>query len=368
MVIEDLTLMFTRGVGSRTIAHLIDIFGSAAAVLSASLDELVERAELRPDVAMNILKRECLPQAYSEVEYCHRHNIHILSATDADYPMLLRETPDRPHVLFVQGNIKALSGNMLAMVGTRRMSASGQTVCKHLVEDLSQSVNDLCVVSGLAYGVDAACHRAALLYGANTVGVIASALPSITPAPHRALANDIIEHGGAIVSELHSNTHQNGSLFIARNRIIAGMCGGTLVVESPASGGSLSTADIADSYGRVVMAVPGRLTDVTSFGSNNLIRSGKARLVLTASDIIEDMGWNCASKIVAEESPSVSRVDTLVPNERVVYDIIASNTTTTFVELMNNTQFSIGELSMILMNLELNGFVRVLPGQRYEII
>ena len=370
MTLADLILIHIRGVGSRTVAHLVNIFGSADAVLSASVDELIERAELRPDVAKLILSADVRVMASQQMEYCHRNNIEMLAATDASYPELLRETPDRPHVLFVQGNIDALSGHTLAMVGTREMTPSGATVCNRLVEGLCQSVDDLCIVSGLAYGVDAASHRAALTYGATTVAVLASVLPNVSPAPHRALANEIIAKGGAIVSELHTNTRQNGTYFVARNRIIAGMSCGTLVVESPASGGSLITADIADSYGRTVMAAPGRLTDVASVGTNNLIRSGKARLVLTASDIIDDLGWNSSLRVArhGQNISPCSRVDELSERHRLVYDIIAASTTTSFVELLNRSQLSIGELSMVVMDLELHGVIRSLPGQRYEII
>ena len=370
MTVADLILILIRGVGSRTVAHLVNTFGSAEAVLSASVDDLVERAELRPDVAKLILSNDVRGAACEQIAYCKRNNIEILAATDANYPALLRETPDRPHVLFVQGNIEALSANTLAMVGTREMTPSGATVCNRLVEGLSQSVDNLCIVSGLAYGVDAASHRAALSHGVNTVAVLASVLPNITPAPHRALANDIIAKGGAIVSELHTNIRQNGTYFVARNRIVAGLSYGTLVVESPASGGSLITADIADSYGRMVMAVPGRLTDVSSFGTNNLIRSGKARLVLTASDIIDDLGWSATSQVESPQHgvPPRSKVDDLSPGHRAVYDIIAATTTASFVELLNKSHLSIGELSMIVMDLELHGVIRLLPGQRYEII
>ena len=366
MTVDDLTLLLTRGVGSRTIVHLLDIFGTAEAIMAASADELVMRGELRPDVAQRIASREASSQAYKEVDYCYRHNIATLAATDSDYPEYLREVPDRPHVLFVQGNVRALSKPMISMVGTRDMSPSGQVACNRLIEGISLSRKDACIVSGLAYGIDAACHRAAITYGLSTVAVIASALPEVTPAPHRALANDIIKHGGAIVSELHSQSRQNGSLFIARNRIIAGLSLGTVVVESPASGGSLATADIADSYGRMVMAVPGRLTDVSSFGSNNLIRSGKARLVLTASDIIDDMGWTPSVSLPTSETKGEEECVQLTDNERKVYDVISGAVVVSLVELLNQTKLTIGDLSMVIVGLELKGLVRTLPGQRYE--
>jgi DNA processing protein len=367
MTIEDLSLLFTRGLGSRSIYNLIETFGSAEAVVAASHDDLVWRAGLRPDVAERIVRKEGLSLAKEESLYARRHHLAMISATDPEYPVSLKAVQDRPHVLFVRGNVDALSLPSLAMVGTREMSPAGQNVCNRLVEGLSKSVPNLCIVSGLAYGVDSACHRAAISYNLKTVAVVASVLPDVTPAPHRALAEDIVRNGGAIVSELHSQTHQNGSLFIARNRIIAGIAHGTLVVESPASGGSLATADIADSYGRVVMAVPGRMTDVSSFGCNNLIRTGRARLVLTASDIIEDVGFETSAHASRNvEVPTSVDFTMLAPKDRVVYEIIASNEVTTFTEVLNRSKLSIGDVTMTIMSLELQGLVRTLPGQRYE--
>ena len=368
MTIDDLALIFTRGVGSRTIAHLIDIFGSAEAVYLASKEELIMRAELRPEVADRIAKREGFVLAYREVDYCRRHAIRAIAATDDEYPETLRATSDRPHVLFVRGNVDALSRRLLSMVGTRNMSPGAQDVCNRLIEQLGERVDNLSIVSGLAYGVDAACHRAALAYGVNTIAVVASTLPSVTPTVHTALADSIVESGGAIVSELHSQSPQNGALFLARNRIIAGLSMGTIVVESPASGGSLATADMADSYGRTVMAVPGRISDSASFGTNNLIRSGKARLVLTADDIIEDLGWSCDKCERGAADADCGIVDGLDPTTRIVYDAVAATTAISLAELLDKTHMSMGELAMVIMNLELLGLVRKLPGQRYELV
>jgi DNA processing protein len=217
----------------------------------------------------------------------------------------------------------------------------------------------------LAYGIDSACHRSALTHNATTVAVVADTLPNISPAPNRNLADEIIRKGGAIISELHSQSKQNGQLFIARNRIIAGISMGTIIVESPASGGSLATADIADSYGRTVMALPGRITDTQSFGSNNLIRTGKARMVLTANDIIEDLGWSTEQPL-AETINEASPLDRLNPTEQIIYKAFDSAATLDWAGLTTATGLTMGELAMALMDLELKGVVRCLPGKRYE--
>ncbi len=358
--------MYIRGLGSRGIAQLLDAVGDAETLFGISAGELTERYGVRGDVAMQIASKESFRDAEREIAYCRKHDIRIIAAQDSDYPQLLRETPDRPHVLFVQGNVEALSQRTLSVVGTREMSPSGLHVVERLVGGLCDSVDDLCIVSGLAYGIDAASHRAALSHGATTVAVVASILPEVTPAPHRALADEILRSGGAIVSELHSQSKQNGKMFISRNRIIAALSMGTLVVESPISGGSLATADIADGYYRTVMAVPGRITDSASMGSNNLIRSGKARMVLTVNDIIEDMGWaSCEVERAKTLEVEVSQ-EGVTPQQRLVLDAIASSDVVNWAELQHTTGLSIGELSMVTLELEMSGLIRALPGQRYE--
>jgi DNA processing protein len=365
MVLEDLALLFIRGLGSRGIVHLIDHFGSAEAIFNAPLNALVNDAKLRKDVAERIAAGEGMHEAQREIEYCRKHNICAISATDEEYPEALRETSDRPHVLFAIGNIKALRMHTLSMVGTREATPSGIHSADKIIAGLASQIPDLCIVSGLAYGIDSACHRSALTHNATTVAVVADTLPNISPAPNRNLADEIIRKGGAIISELHSQSKQNGQLFIARNRIIAGISMGTIIVESPASGGSLATADIADSYGRTVMALPGRITDTQSFGSNNLIRTGKARMVLTANDIIEDLGWSTEQPL-AETINEASPLNRLNPTEQIIYKAFDSAATLDWAGLTTATGLTMGELAMALMDLELKGVVRCLPGKRYE--
>lgn len=365
MVIEDLALLFVRGLGSRGIVHLIEHFGSAEEIYRTPLTDLIHIAGLRKDVAERIVAGEGMRDAEAEIRYCQKHNIIALAATDEEYPIPLRETSDRPHTIFVKGNIKALHQHTISMVGTRSASPSGLHSADKLVFDLKAIVPDICIVSGLAFGIDGACHRAALACRATTVAVVADTLPNVSPAPNRTMAEDILQNGGALVSELHSKSKQNGQLFIARNRIIAGISMGTIIVESPVSGGSLATADIADSYGRAVMAVPGRILDNSAFGSNNLIRSGKARMILTAKDVVEEMGWdNQLYSQVEREARAI--YDDTPPLERLVLDTLATSESLDCDELIAATNISMGELAMTLMDMELKGTIRCLPGKRYE--
>ena len=221
-------------------------------------------------------------------------------------------------------------------------------------------------MSGIAYGIDATCHRAAIAHKVPSVAVLANALPDINPTPHRQLAEDILKNGGALISELTSQSRQNGKHFIARNRIIAGLSMGVVVIESQESGGSLATAALADGYGRTVMAVPGRITDTTSFGTNNLIRSGIARLILTAKDIINDMDWE--RYCIKRSAPTASEAEVydFDLNERLVFEQFNSAEQLDIQQLISATGLTIGQLMMTLMGLELKGVIRTLPGQRYE--
>ena len=368
MTLDNLALLFVPGLGNTTASRLMECVGSAREVLTAPFARLTTEFGLREGVARSITTGECYRLAERELEYCRRHDIAVVDVDDDAYPAPLREVVDRPQVLFVRGNVEALKMRMLSMVGTREMSPSGQYIVDKIVGELSAKVADLCIVSGLAYGVDAACHRAAIAHNATTIAVVANALPDVKPAPHRALAEDIIRHGGAIVTELHSQSKQNGRLFLARNRIIAAMSMGTLVVESPSEGGSLETADMADGYHRTVMALPGRVTDSASFGTNSLIRTGKARLILTADDIISDMDWDVGSGCVeASVVPSAEALyASLDPAQRRCVEALGEAEVMDMSQLMHATGLSIGELMMALLGLEMQGLVRSLPGQRYE--
>lgn len=364
MKIEDLALVLTRGLGTKGVAHLLEVFGSATAVFEASEEELIRRAELRPELARALSRREALAVAEREAEYCHRHSIRVVASTDEEYPALLREADDFPHILYVRGDVGALSRRTISFVGTRRMTPYGERACSELIAGLAARVPDLCIVSGLAFGIDSAAHRAALLNSVPTVAVVANPLPGVTPTQHTSLAEDIIAHGGAIVSELPSSTRQKGCYYISRNRLIAALGCGTVVVESHAGGGALTTARFADDYNRSVMALPGRITDSASAGTNHLIRSRRAQLVASAEDIISELMWDLDLPAVAPTT-----IDTtldLTPDEKGLLCCFRTSDPLSVGELMELSGMQSGELSALLMSLELAGAVRLLPGNMYE--
>ncbi len=363
MTIEDLALIFTPGLGVKGIDHLIDSFGSAEAIFSSSREELIMGAQLRTDVADAILSKSGFAMAQREMRYCEKNDITPIAATDEEYPPLLRETPDRPHVLFVRGNVQALAMRSVSIVGTRRVSSYGQIRCADFVKSLSSISPTIAVVSGLAFGVDSEAHRSAVHHKIPTIAVVANPLPEVTPAQHTMLAREIIAEGGAIVSECHSQTKQRGTLYISRNRIIAGMSATTLIVESPISGGSMATAKIANDYNRLVLAIPGRLTDQNSAGCNLLIANRQALLCYSAEQMTRELMWDNDSP--ADRPAVVSNTPALTREQQGLMGCFRSDEPLSIEELTTLTSLDVGTLSAMLLELELLGVVRTLSGNRY---
>ncbi len=366
MVLEDIALTLTPGLGLKGVVRLLEVFSTAQKIFAATSAELIHFAQLRPDVAESIVRRVAFGAARKELEYCARHSITPIASTDEAYPPLLLEVPDYPHVLYVVGDPAALLRRNVSIIGTRRMTSYGDRMCNDLVRDLGEALPNLSIVSGLAFGIDSAAHRAALQYDIPTVAVVANALPAVTPSQHTALAAEIIERGGAIVSECHSATKQRGSLYIARNRIIAALSGVTVVVESPYSGGSMVTASIAAGYERLVMAIPGRLSDKSSAGCNMLIRNSQAQLYLSAEQLVREMMWD--SPAPADRVAATPLTVELTDAQRAVVECFDSDDPLSLSLIGERTGFSVAQLSVIMLELELEGVLRMLPGDRYEML
>lgn len=364
MTIEDLALTFVPHLGVRGTVHLLETYGSAERIFAASEDDLSERAQLRRDIARSIVRRAGFAEAEREMEYCRRNGIEIVASTDEAYPEFVKTAADYPHILYMKGEADALrSPHVLSIVGTRKMTPYGERVCNEIVGGIAEKFPDTVIVSGLAFGSDAAAHRAALAFGLRTVGVIANALPNIIPAQNSSLARDMISGGGAVVTEITSQTKQNGNLYIPRNRIVAALGEGLIVVESPANGGSMSTVAAAEAYSREVMAVPGRTTDAMSAGTNALIKNRVAQMVVSADDVIACLGWKVEA--VPERIKAEMRGPTA--DERRLLDCFPeSGDCISFDELVARSGLAAGEATARLLDLELSGDVRSLPGKFYE--
>lgn len=310
-------------------------------------------------------REEALVKAKKELEFIERHSIRALFLLDDDYPILLKEIHDAPVILYVLGKADLNSQPVFNVVGTRRCTPYGSSFCKSFISDIAPYYPDALVVSGLAYGIDASAHMAALESGLVTVGVMAHGLDTIYPSAHRDLARRIIASGGAIVSEYPTKTRPFQRNFLQRNRIVAGLCEATVVVESEIRGGAMSTANLAFSYSREVFAVPGRINDVSSSGCNQLIARDKAHIFTSVADFMNIMNWKIPA--IGAPAPQKSLFPELTGDMALVFNFIHKmNRPVAIDEIHMTTGLSMPVLMSALTDLEFEGIIVKLPGARYE--
>lgn len=281
-----------RGVSASVAHRMAEVGMDLNDFFTLGVGEVSSALGLRGAAAIQQMYRdEAMARARSEMAFVEAHNIRTVSMLDDDFPPALLEIEKTPLLLYALGPAPLDSPHLLSIVGTRKCTQYGASFVRKLVEDLAVYFPDLVVVSGLAFGIDREAHEAALAAGLKTIAVVAHGLDMVYPAQHRDLAARIVRGGGAIVSEYASGTRPYRGRFLERNRIVATLPPGVVVVESDLRGGAMSTANTAHSYSREVMALPGRLTDEVSRGCNRLIRTHKAALVTGAPDVMETMSW-----------------------------------------------------------------------------
>src|ERR687894_3140564 len=293
---EWIALNMTPGVGPRAAARLLERFGSAEGVFAALRSEL-ERLRLRPEAVESILLRDRHDEAAAELERVRELGADVLVLDDGTYPALLREIADPPVTLYVRGRwAECLEAPCGGVVGSRRASTYGQNVALMLARDLAS--RGVTVVSGLARGIDAAAHRGALEAGGRTVAVLGTGIDEVYPREHRKLAAEILERGGALVSQFPLGTPPVAENFPYRNRIISGLSLGAVLVEAAENSGSLITARLAMEQSREVFAVPGNITSRNSFGTNYLIKGAGAKLVQQWQDIATELPPQIAATLL----------------------------------------------------------------------
>lgn len=286
----SVALSLVPRVGSKNMRRLLAGFGSAESVMKAGVEQLMEAgASLR--TAQEIVSGQSIPRAMSVIDLCERTGVRVLTLGMPDFPRAFAECPDAPCVLYVRGGIDFNSGKWLSIVGTRNATPNGIAATGRVVRDMALLYPDTVIVSGLAFGIDKAAHAAALQYRLGTVAIMAGWVDDIVPKTHYYLARQILDAGGAIVSDMPPGTVIDRGNFLSRNRLVAGLSEATIVVESAAKGGSLVTADIAVSYNKELFALPGALGEPMSEGTNMLIRSNKAIMYQSAEDVAQALGW-----------------------------------------------------------------------------
>lgn len=355
------------GIGIVTAHHLLCAAGGQASTLFERRNEL-------PEIIPGISKRTIaaldnpgiLRLCGAELAFAEKNHIACLTTDDEAYPSRLRECDDAPLVLFYKGNTDLNKQHVISMVGTRNATDYGKTLCQRFVKELQELLPDVVIVSGLAYGIDVCAHKAALDCGVETIGVLAHGLDRIYPPVHRKIAADMTACGG-LLTEYMSGTNPDRQNFIKRNRIVAGLSDATIVVESAIKGGSLITADIAESYHRECFAFPGRVDDTYSAGCNKLILSNQAILLQNAEQLVKAMNWDAKT----EKPRSVQRQlfpDLSVDEEKVISclgqypDGLQINT------LVVDCNIAINRMTGILFELEMKGLIRMQAGGVYKLI
>ncbi len=338
----------------RKALSLLDRYGSAEEAWQ-TIDE--------PD------QQACLDRAQKELEWIMAHGIRVWTLADEGYPYRLRQCPDRPMILYGKGNLHPSDGHIVSIVGTRQASQRGKELTETLVRELHEQLDSVTIVSGGAYGIDIAAHRAAIQQGIPTIIVPAHGLDRIYPYQHRPEAVASLEHGG-LLTEFPSGTEPFAPYFVQRNRIVAGLADAVVVVESKERGGSLITAHMANDYNRDLFAFPGRPTDISSMGCNALITHHKASLISSAADLIEAMNWTTRSaQPQSIQTQIVGLRDDLPLAQREILQKLQEAEEGMHINLIvMETERPYSNVSSDLMELEIQGLIRSLPGGIYRFV
>lgn len=358
-----LALLRVEGIGDKVAKKLIHHFGSAQEVFSASKKEVIGIDGLGENLFKNLQQKAVFFEAEKELEFIQKESIKPLYYQDSFYPEKLKHCFDSPVILFQSGTIDISKKKLVSIVGTRQITSYGTEITKKIIEDLAP-LNPV-IVSGFAYGVDIVAHQAALENGLQTIGVLAHGLNQIYPKSHKKYCSKIEQNGG-FLTEFWSNSNPDRENFVKRNRIVAGMSEATIVVESAEKGGSLITAQLANEYNRDVFAVPGRTTDKLSQGCNTLIKTQRAHLLSSAADLVYLLNWqNTASEQKLIQKQLFVSLDN---EEQKVYDYLHQEGKDLLDSIALYCDFPIYKTSSILLNMELKGVIRPLPGKIFEAI
>lgn len=311
----------------------------------------------------------CLDRAEQELEWIQEHGIRVWTLADEGYPYRLRQCPDRPLLLYSKGNVRPSDKHIVSIVGTRRPTERGKELTETLVRELADRLESATIVSGGAYGIDITAHRAAIKAGIPTLIIPAHGLDRIYPQTHRPEAVASLEYGG-LLTEFPSGTEPFAPYFIQRNRIVAGLADAVVVVESCDKGGSLITAQMACDYNRDLFAFPGRPSDSSSGGCNNLIRANKAQLITCADDLITAMNWTTKSTPPqAVQTQLIGLMDDLTPQQQELLQKLQEAEEGMHINLLvMETERPYSEVSSDLVMMEIQGLVRSLPGGIYRFV
>ncbi|MCF8372850.1 MAG: DNA-processing protein DprA [Bacteroidales bacterium] len=352
------------GLGPVNTRKVVAQVGGIEALFSEKKNKLLKISGVGEMLANNIINQKVLDRADEEIEFINKNSIRPYFLLDNDFPYRLKQCADTPIMLYVKGDIDLNRKKILAVVGTRKASPYGIGNCTKLIEGIAHHRNDLVVVSGLAYGIDVCAHKVALANDIPTAAVLGHGLEMLYPSMHKQVAAQI-EQQGALISDFTSGSKLDPTNFLKRNRIIAGLADAVIVVESAIKGGSLVTADIAQSYNRDVFSFPGRINDNYSKGCHYLIKTNRASLIENSEDLEFMMGWDIKpGKSTAIQQKLFSELN---HEEQEIVGLLREYGELPIDMLSMRTKLPGSKISALLLSLEFSGYVKTLPGKMYTL-
>lgn len=362
-VLEKIALTKIKGIGPKTSRTLLAYCGSVESIFSSSKKQLLSIPGIGNTIVNIILSKSYLQEAEKELAFIEKHNINALWIEDDAYPKKLKKCEDAPILLYYKGNAPLNQQRNVSIVGTRNATNYGKKICEDLILQLKES--NIQIISGLAYGIDIHSHKQALKNDISTVAVLGHGLDQIYPSAHREIALRMLDNGG-LLTEFPSGTNPERAHFPMRNRIIAGLSDVTVVIEAAKKGGALITAEIANSYNRDVCTFPGGIDQEYSAGCNYLIKTNRAHLIRNADDLCYLMNWE-----ISNSNKNTTQLN-LLPNE------LSKDETKIYLYIKENKQASIDDiglycdwpqskLAIILLEMEMKGILRSLPGKTYRL-
>jgi DNA processing protein len=361
-----LALTLTPGIAARLSARLLREYGSPEGVFRAPLTG-IEACNVPAPAAQAIFKKQLFWRAEKELDALRKVGGKLVNWKEPEYPQALLQIYDPPVMLYVQGDAQVLNSPSLSIVGTRRPTVYGSQMAERMGRELA--ARGLTIVSGLARGIDAIAHQGATAVGGRAIGVLGTGIDVCYPKENKKLYEKVLERG-AIVSEFPTGSHPAPENFPVRNRIIAGIPLGVIIVEGKQYSGSLITARLAMEFGREVFGVPGNVTQEVSFAPNLLIKQG-AKLVTNAEDVIEELPTPVRAALVKAEAVESEQRNLLVADglstvQRKIYELLSAEESRHIDDIVDTSGLNSSEVLATLFDLEMQGIVRQLPGKQFN--
>ncbi len=359
----QIALTMIPNVGDITGKRLVSYCGGVEAVFKEKKSKLSRIPGIGSAILNTFNTAEVLKDAEKELKFINKYKLQCLFYLDDSYPTRLKHCIDSPIMLYYKGNADLNTKKIVGIVGSRRATEYGKSICYDIISGLSSQ--EILIISGLAYGIDACAHKTALEFNLPTVGVVGHGLDRIYPYQNRKLAEAMIKNGG-ILTEIKSGSTPDRENFPKRNRIVAGLSDAIVVVEADIKSGALITAEIANSYNKDVFAVPGRLDEEKSTGCNHLIKINKAALLQSADDISYIMGWekeneknsNCQTSLFGDLSDDEKKVVAILDEKKILG----------IDEICMLSGISTTKIASLLLNMEFAGILKCLPGKRFSLL